>query len=261
MHETRIYVQLEAKQKIRAWKGLYQSDVGNHLLETMGWKSKIDATRMMMFRDAVCVALAAFLLVRHWVSDGNASAGIILVLLIFSLLTPGTHFTIPSTFTYTCVPIFQKVRRFRVSKESAMFLQLLRNEVSEKTERQVIAIIQQYQNYFRVLRNDLIDLEHDFPKGKDIALERLKSKHPNNEEINYICSILDKLADVGYAECAQMLKDNEETLNKMQEAHYESKEKDLNQLLMVINLGGIGLAALWFVIACFMWSYSFDTNP
>ncbi|SDO15699.1 hypothetical protein SAMN04487897_10936 [Paenibacillus sp. yr247] len=240
---------------------MYQSDFGNHLLGTMGWRSKIDATRMMMFRDAVSFALAAFFIVKQWISGGNLSTEIVLLLLIYSLLTPGTHFSIPSTFTYTFVPIFQKVRRFRVSRESAMFLQLLRNEVSEKTERQVISIIQQYQSYFKVLRNDLIDLEHDFPKGKDVALERFKSKHPQNEEINYICSILDKLADVGYAECAQMLKDNEETLNKMQEAHYESKEKDLNQLLMVINLGGIGLAALWFVIACFMWSYSFDTNP
>jgi hypothetical protein len=256
VNEMRIYVQLEAMDRLTRWEKLYTNEDESQLLRSTGLM--LNAAKMKVFRDLLCSILLVGLLLRWYVKDGSLVFGLVGLLVIYSSLWPSTkNFTI---FSNVIAPVLQKLRRYRVTRETHVLLQLLRNEVQESQQRSVLYLIQKYQGYFKIINEDLILLEHEWRHGKDIALLHLQQRHPGNDEIAYLASMIRDMDNVAYEELSKMLKENSETLNKKQQSSYEARENDLNQILFMVNIAGTGLAVLWFVISMFLWSYSFDMN-
>jgi len=259
LQEMRIYVQLEMKERMSSWLSFYDSEDADRLLCSMGWKRWVTGARLKIIRDLISLTLLLFVLTKFaFVGGDRVGYHLILVCGVYSALSPTKE--IPSIFTLIIAPFFRKINRYRVSRETSVFLQLLRNEVHEKKERSVLSIIRQYQPYFKIIQDDLLTLEHEWKRGKSLALDSFKARHPGNEEVHYICSVLKELHEIGYKAAAEMLQENEATLNEKQQSHYERREKDLNQLLFIVNIAGVGLALIWAVIGLFLWSYSFDFN-
>jgi len=261
VNEMRIYVKLETKERLTSWQKMYAKDNENYESENQLVRSMgilLSADKLKLFRDLISSVSLLIVLMNWYFYEGNLFVGLLSVAVIYSTLWPSvTNFTI---FSNVLGPALQKFRRYRVTRETHVLLLLLRNEVQEVQQRNVLSLIQKYQSYFKLIKQDLLILEHEWGKGKEIALLHLQQRHPNNEEIAYLASMLRDMEDLDYAELDKMLKENSETLNKKQQSRFESRENDLNQMLFLINIAGTGLAVLWFVISMFQWSYSFDTN-
>ncbi|RUS44943.1 hypothetical protein [Cohnella sp. AR92] len=256
INEMRIYVQLEARERLSNWQQFYHNEKENQLIRSMGLP--ISAAKLKVIRDVAAGTVLLVTLLRYVLTHGSLLFGLVLTVLIYSCLWPSVkNFSI---FSNVIGPLLQKIRRYRVTRETHVLLLLLRNEVQETQKRSVLSLIQKYQSYFKVIKQDLLILEHEWGRGKDIALTQMLERHPKNDEIAYLASMLRDMDSVEYEDLDKMLKENSETLNKKQQSSFEARENDLNQILFMINLGGTALALLWFVIAMFMWSYSFDTN-
>lgn len=256
VNEMRIYVQLEAKERLSSWQKLYANEDESTLVRSMGLR--VNAAKIKVFRDMISGVFLMLIMLRWLTNNGSLLFGLMALLVLYSSLWPSTkNFTV---FSNIIAPTFQKLRRYRVTRETHVLLQLLRNEVQESSQRSVLSLMQKYQGYFKIINSDLILLEHEWRHGKDIALIHLQQRHPGNEEIAYLASMIRDMDSVPYAELSKMLKENSETLNKKQQSSYEARENDLNQILFMVNIAGTGLAVLWFVIAMFLWSYSFDIN-
>lgn len=236
-------------------KSVYSDEAIDWLLDSMGWPLK--SSSMYMLRDAICTALLGILLTNWYLYGGNLQFRVMLTLAVFLFLTPSKSIGTP--FMRFVAPLFQRIRRHKVNKETGLFIQLLRNETKEGLQRSPLALIQQYQGYFNILRNDLYRLEHDWGLGgKDEALRKFKMRHPKNEDIYFIASILNEISNVGYAATAEMLAQNEETLNRRHQSEYSSRMSDINQILFFINTGAVIISLLWGVMAIFNWAYSLD---
>ncbi|WP_240420370.1 hypothetical protein [Paenibacillus periandrae] len=256
VNEMRIYVQLETTERLSRWQKIYINEDEDQLIQSMG--IPINAAKLKVFRDIVTLVVFVTMLMRWPDYQGNLFLPIASLLLLYSTMWPSVkNFTI---FSNVIGPVLQKVRRYRVTRETHVLLLLLRNEVQEVQQRNVLYLIQKYQDYFRIIKGDLILLEHEWGKGKEVALMRLQQRHPGNEEITYLAAMFRDLDGVEYKELDKMLKENSDTLNKKQQSSFEARENDLNQVLFMINVAGTGLAMVWFVIGLFLWSYSFDTN-
>ncbi|NHN33353.1 hypothetical protein [Paenibacillus agricola] len=256
VNEMRIYVQLETTERLSRWQKIYVNEDENQLIQSMG--IPFDAAKLKVFRDIVTLVVFVTMLLRWSDYQGNLFLPIASLFLLYSTMWPSVkNFTI---FSNVIGPVLQKVRRYRVTRETHVLLLLLRNEVQEIQQRNVLYLIQKYQDYFKIIKGDLILLEHEWGRGKEVALMRLQQRHPGNEEIAYLASMLRDLDGVEYNELDKMLKENSDTLNKKQQSSFEARENDLNQVLFMINVAGTGLAMVWFVIGLFLWSYSFDTN-
>jgi len=258
LHEMRIYVRLEIEEKVKMIGIRYSSEWSDRLLRSMGWPQWITASKLKILRDVLCLMLLMIVLLREFIlGSDNLLYPIIWILALYSTLSPSEKFF--SIFSLLVAPLFRRIHNYRVGKETAVLIQLLRNEVNETKERSVLSIIQQFQKYFKILRNDLLILEHEW-KNRKVALDHLRARYPNNEEIYFVCSVLEKLDEIGYMEAAKTLRENEQTLTNKQNAAYISREKDVNQVLAVINISGLAAACLWGILALFMWAYSYDFN-
>jgi hypothetical protein len=256
VNEMRIYVQLETTERLSKWQKVYVNDDENQLIQSMG--IPINAAKLKVFRDIITLVVLVIMLLKWSDYQGNLFLPFASLIVLYSTLWPSVkNFTI---FSNVFGPVLQRIRRYRVTRETHVLLLLLRNEVQETQQRNVLFLIQKYQNYFRIIKGDLILLEHEWSRGKEIALMRMQQRHPGNEEIAYLCSMLRDLEGVEYKELDKMLKENSDTLNKKQQSSFEARENDLNQVLFMVNVAGTGLAMVWFVIGLFLWSYSFDTN-
>ncbi|MEF3304223.1 hypothetical protein [Paenibacillus sp. GYB003] len=257
-HEVRIYVRLEIEDKAERLGRWYSSAWGDRLLASMGLPRWLDVARLKITRDVICLIVLILILFRWFiVSEGGLYYPIIATLALFSALSPNEQY--PSIFNIFIAPLFQRVHNYRVGRETSVLIQLLRNEVSETQQRNVLSIIRQYQNYFKILREDLLLLEYGW-KNRSLALKHFRERYPENAEIELICSVLDKLDEIGYEEAGKTLRENEETLLEKQTASYKTRQKDINQVLALVNISGVAAAALWGILALFMWAYSFDIN-
>ncbi|MEI7026188.1 hypothetical protein [Paenibacillus sp. y28] len=229
----------------------YASSKADELLETMGWRKYITVPTLKMIRDVLCGLLLVYVLVAYY--DEGLWRPLVVVAVVFLFLTPG-----PGPFSVLIAPLFQRFQRHRVNRDSSLLMQLLRNEMQSESEQSVTAIIREFRPYMQILQDDFVLLEHDWRRGKEEALDRFKRRHPGNEDIRFICSLFKKMDEVGYAACAQMLAQNEATINQRQMANYKSRQDDLNGFLFVVNVSGVMLALLWFVLALFMWVFDMD---
>ncbi|CAN7766973.1 hypothetical protein LJR153_007301 [Paenibacillus sp. LjRoot153] len=243
------------RSSLQKGKSVYADERIDCLLESMGWPLK--SSSMYMLRDICCVSLLAFLGANWYLYGGNLQFRVMIVFTVFLFLTPSARIGTP--FMRFIAPLFQRIKRHKVNKETGLFIQLLRNETKEGQQRTPLALIQQFQGYFDILRNDLYKLEHDWGLvGKDEALRKFKMRHPKNEDIFFITSILNEISSVGYAATSEMLAQNEETLNRRHQSEYASRMSDINQVLFFINTGAVIISLLWGVMAVFNWAYGFD---
>jgi hypothetical protein len=232
---------------------VYASNVTDELLESMGWRPYINGANLKITRDGLTIVLLLMVWFSH---DGEQLVRPLIWVLVFYLtLTPG-----PGPFYLFIRPLFQRIHRYRVNRDTALLIQLLRNEMQAEIRQSVIALIRDYRPYMTTLKEDLFWLEHEWRNGKEEALERWERKHPANEDIRFLCSMFRKLDSIGYDACAEMLARNESTLNQRQVAQYVNKMQDMNRFLFLINVTGVILACLWFVMAIFLWAYDLDTG-
>ncbi|MEF2246422.1 hypothetical protein [Paenibacillus sp. IITD108] len=251
-------MRLEINDQVAKLSKWYENELAERLLISMGAPKWLTASKLKIFRDGLCIVLIIILLTRLFVNGGGEFYyPLVFIAAVFSALSPTEQF--PSIFTMFVAPLFQRIHNYRVGRETAVFIQLLRNEVNEKHERSVLSIIRQFQNYFKILQRDLLLLEHEW-KNRKLALKNFAAQYPNNQEIDVICSVLEKLEEIGYEAAAKSLAENEDTLAEKQTASYKSRQKDINQVLTLVNISGVAAAALWGVLALFIWAYSFDIN-
>lgn len=257
-NEMRIYVRLEVEDKAYRLGRWYASEWADRQLASMGIPRWFNAARLKIARDVICLFVLILIFLRWFMlSEVGLYYPLILVLALYSSLSPNEQY--PSIFSIIVAPLVQRVHNYRVGRETSVLIQLLRNEVSEAQQRSVLSVIRQYQNYFKILRDDLLLLEYSW-RNRSLALKHFRERYPNNAEIELICSVLDKLDEIGYEEAAKTLQENEETLLEKQTANYKTRQKDINQILALVNISGVVAAALWGVLALFMWAYSFDIN-
>ncbi|MFM9329026.1 hypothetical protein [Paenibacillus mesotrionivorans] len=233
---------------------IYASEATDELLESMGWRKYISGPTIKMIRDGITLLLMAYVLMQF--HGPELVRPIVYVVFVFLTLTPGP----PGPFYAFIRPLFQRIQRHRANREVALLIQLLRNETQSEVQQSVIALIRQFRPYTKALENDLYMLEHDWRKGKEEALARWQRRHPKNEDIAYLISLLRSIDEIGYTDCAKSLAANEKTLHDRQAANYTSKMQDLNRFLFIFNITGVVLACLWFVMAVFQWAYGMDTG-
>lgn len=251
--EVKQAVRFGVRSSLRFGQQFYASKKADELLESMGWRPYISAASLKMIRDAVSLLL--LLIVFLTVSFGQQMVRpLIGVAFAYLTLTPG-----PGPFRLFIRPVFQRIRRHRVNQETALFIQLLRNETQSEVQQTVIAIIRQFRPYMKVLQDDMYLLEHEW-RDKEQALEHWKMRHPENEDIRFICSLLKKIEDIGYADCQEMLQQNEVTINQRQVTYFRNRMNDLNKFLVMVNAAGVLLGLLWFVMTFFSWAFDMDTG-
>jgi len=258
VHEMRIYMRLEINDRVEKLGNWYHSEWGDRLLISMGLPRWMTASRLKIVRDVLCALLVGLLFTRAFMFGlDDYYYPLVMIAALYSLLSPIEQF--PSLFTMFVSPLFQRIHNYRVGRETAVLLQLLRNEANEKQERSVLSIIRQFQGYFKILQPDLLMLEHEW-KNRKLALKHFMERYPENQEVDLICSVLEKLDEIGYEEAEKTLAENEKTLSEKQTASYKARQKDINSLLTLVNLSGVAAAALWGVLALFLWAYAFDIN-
>lgn len=236
---------------IRFGQNFYASDTTDELLESMGWRKYISGPTLKMLRDGITLVL--LILVLHNYHGLELIRPLVGLLFVYLTLTPG-----PGPFYLFIRPLFQRIRKHKVNQETALIIQLLRNETKSEAQQMAIALMKQFRAYVNVLKDDLFWLEHEWRDGKDAAINRWQNRHPGNEDIQLICSLLRKIDEIGYAACADMLENNETTIQERQVSNYTSRMQDLNRFLFYVNVTGVILACLWFVMALFSWSSEMD---
>jgi hypothetical protein len=238
----------------RQGKQFYGSEEADLLLESMGLRKLLSSGTLKIIRDGLTVMLLVIVLLR--VPRQELMRPLTWLVLFYFTLTPG-----PGPFYLLLRPLFQRIHRYRVNRDTALLIQLFRNEMRSGVQRSVGSLIRDFRPYMTVIRDDLFWLEHEWQKAdKEKALSLWERKHPGNPDIRFLGSFLRKLDQIGYAECAEMLAQNERTLNRRQVTSYINRMQDVNRFLFVINATGVLLACLWFVMAVFSWAYDMDAG-
>ncbi|WP_163860407.1 hypothetical protein [Paenibacillus elgii] len=250
--EIRQALRWGLKSFVRQGHQFYVSESADELLETMGIRKYISSSTLKMSRDALSLVLLIILLLNY---SGEELIRPLTWLAVFYLtLTPG-----PGPFYAFIRPLFQRIHRYRVSRDTALLIQLFRNEMQSSVPQSVDFLIREYRVYMTVIQDDMYWLEHEWQKGnKEEALQLWERKHPGNQDIRFLCGFLRKLDEIGYEACAEMLSQNERTINRRQVSNYLNRMQDLNRFLFFVNAAGVLLACLWFVMSVFSWSFDMD---
>jgi hypothetical protein len=239
---------------LRHGKQFYSSDEADLLLESMGLRKFVSSGTLKVIRDGLTLMLLVIIGVR--VPAGELVRPLTWLVLFYFTLTPG-----PGPFYLLLRPLFQRIHRYRVDRDSALLIQLFRNEMRSNVQRSVGSLIRDFRPYMTVIRDDLFWLEHEWQKvDKEKALSLWERKHPGNPDIRFLGSFLRKLDQIGYAECAEMLAQNERTLNRRHATSYMNRMQDLNRFLFIVNASGVLLACFWFVMAVFAWANDMDAG-